>query len=105
MSTGLRIVFLTAGTGGWYCGACMRDNALAKSLQAAGHNVSLLPMYLPLHLDEDSLVTPDAAPMFFGGINVYLRHKIPLFRHTPRVACQSAQTIRGCCAVWPAKAT
>ncbi len=83
MSTGLRIVFLTAGTGGWYCGACMRDNALAKSLQAAGHNVSLLPMYLPLHLDEDSLVTPDAAPMFFGGINVYLRHKIPLFRHTP----------------------
>ena len=80
---GLRIVFLTPGTGGWYCGACMRDNALAKSLQAAGHDVSLLPMYLPLHLDEDALVTAEAAPMFFGGINVYLRHKLPLFRHTP----------------------
>ena len=29
MSAGLKIVFLTPGTGGWYCGACMRDNALA----------------------------------------------------------------------------
>lgn len=61
----------------------MRDNALAKSLQAAGHNVSLLPMYLPLHLDEGALAAPDDAPMFFGGINVYLQHKIPLFKHMP----------------------
>lgn len=79
----MKIVFLTPGTGGWYCGACMRDNALAKSLHAAGHDVSLLPMYLPLQLDEEVLETSSAAPVFFGGINVYLQQKFPFFRHTP----------------------
>jgi hypothetical protein len=48
----MNFAFLTPGTGSYYCGACMRDNALAKSLLAAGHRVSLLPMYLPLQLDE-----------------------------------------------------
>ncbi len=84
MSAPLRIVFLTPGTGGWYCGACMRDNALAKSLQAAGHDVSLLPMYLPLQLDEEVLAASAGAPVFFGGINVFLQQKFPFFRHTPR---------------------
>jgi len=79
----MRIVFLTPGTGGWYCGACMRDNALAKSLQAAGHGVSVLPMYLPHVLDEDPLEPACGTPMFFGGINVYLQQKYPLFRRTP----------------------
>lgn len=83
MSAGLRIVFLTPGTGGWYCGACMRDNVLAKSLQAAGHEVSLLPMYLPLHLDEDVLDGSGETPLFFGGINLYLQQKSPFFRHAP----------------------
>jgi glycosyltransferase involved in cell wall biosynthesis len=83
MSTGLRIVFLTPGTGGWYCGACMRDNVLAKSLQAAGHDVSLLPMYLPLRLDEDVLTGSGRAPVFFGGINLYLQRRSAIFRRTP----------------------
>ena len=83
MSAPLHIVFLTPGTGGWYCGACMRDNALAKALQTAGHEVSLLPMYLPLQLDEEVLDNRRAAPVFFGGINVFLQHKFALFRHTP----------------------
>ena len=84
MTSPLKIVFLTPGTGGWYCGACMRDNALAKSLQAAGHAVSLLPMYLPLQLDEEELISERPAPVFFGGINVFLQQKFALFRHTPR---------------------
>lgn len=83
MSAPLKIVFLTPGTGGWYCGACMRDNALAKSLQSAGHEVTLLPMYLPLRLDEDIMESPGGAPMFFGGINVFLQRKYSFFRHTP----------------------
>jgi glycosyltransferase involved in cell wall biosynthesis len=79
----VNLVFLTPGTGSYYCGACMRDNALAKSLLAAGHQVSLLPMYLPLQLDEE--VLPQAGnPIFFGGINVYLQQNVSLFRHTPR---------------------
>jgi len=83
MNAPLRIVFLTPGTGGWYCGACMRDNALARSLQAAGHEVSLLPMYLPLQLDEEVLESARDAPVFFGGINVFLQQKFAFFRHTP----------------------
>lgn len=83
MSAPLKIVFLTPGTGGWYCGACMRDNALAKSLHAAGHEVTLLPMYLPLQLDEEILESSSAEPVFFGGINVYLQQKSAFFRHTP----------------------
>lgn len=80
----MKMVFLTPGTGGWYCGACMRDNALAKSLQAAGHEVLLLPMYLPLMLDEDGLVSARKTPIFFGGINVYLRQKFAWYRRAPR---------------------
>jgi glycosyltransferase involved in cell wall biosynthesis len=87
MNQKLKIVFLTPGTGGWYCGACMRDNALAKALQAAGHEVELLPMYLPLMLDEEVLDSGHAPPVFFGGIRIYLQQKFPWFRHVP--ACLS----------------
>ena len=78
----MNIAFLTPGTGSYYCGACMRDNALAKSLLAAGHEVSLLPMYLPLELDEESLDQPET-PIFFGGINVFLQQKLKWFRRSP----------------------
>jgi glycosyltransferase involved in cell wall biosynthesis len=61
----------------------MRDNALAKALQAAGHEVAMLPMYLPLQLDEEVLDSGRAAPVFFGGINIFLQQKFALFRHTP----------------------
>ena len=83
MSSTLHIVILTPGTGGWYCGACMRDNALAKSLHAAGHRVSMLPMYLPLTLDEEELDTTSAPSVFFGGINIWLQQNYSFFRHTP----------------------
>lgn len=79
----MNFAFLTPGTGSYYCGACMRDNALAKSLLAAGHQVSLLPMYLPLQLDEEML-SQAHNPIFFGGINVYLQQNLSLFRYTPR---------------------
>jgi len=78
----MNLAFLTPGTGSYYCGACMRDNALAKSLHAAGHQVSLLPMYLPLQLDEEKHAQA-GNPIFFGGINVFLQQKLPIFRHLP----------------------
>jgi glycosyltransferase involved in cell wall biosynthesis len=78
----VNIAILTPGTGSYYCGACMRDNALAKALHAAGHEVSLLPMYLPLQLDEEQLPTADN-PIFFGGINVFLQQKLPKLRIPP----------------------
>ena len=78
----MKIVLLTPGTGSYYCGVCMRDNALAKELIRQGHDAVMLPMYLPLTLDEDA-ASPEAE-VFFGGVNVYLQQKFALFRHTPR---------------------
>jgi glycosyltransferase involved in cell wall biosynthesis len=78
----MNIALLTPGTGSYHCGVCMRDNSLAKELHRQGHRALLLPMYLPLTLDEDA-ASPHA-PIFFGGVSTYLREKIPLLRKMPR---------------------
>ena len=78
----MNIVLLTPGTGSYHCGVCMRDNALAKELIRQGHRALMLPMYLPLTLDEDA-ASPQT-PIFFGGVSTYLREKVPLLRHMPR---------------------
>ncbi len=78
----MRIVLLTPGTGSYYCGVCMRDNALAKELIRQGHDAVMLPMYLPLVLDEDA--ARGRGEVFYGGINVYLQQKLAFFRHAPR---------------------
>jgi glycosyltransferase involved in cell wall biosynthesis len=78
----MKVILITPGTGSYYCGVCMRDNALAKELIRQGHDAVMLPMYLPLTLDE-APVSSDA-PIFYGGINVYLQQKFAIFRHTPR---------------------
>ncbi|MDB4408544.1 glycosyltransferase family 4 protein [Akkermansiaceae bacterium] len=80
----MKITIITAGTGSYYCGACMRDNALAKALRAAGHNALIVPMYLPLQLDEEKSEADEETPVFFGGINVYLQQKYEIFRRLPR---------------------
>ncbi|MBI1371609.1 MAG: glycosyltransferase [Phycisphaera sp.] len=77
----MRIVQLTPGTGNFYCGNCMRDNALVHTLREMGHDVLMIPLYLPHVVDEPSEV--HGTPLFFGGINVYLQQKSSLFRHTP----------------------
>src|SRR5689334_25122903 len=79
---GMKIIVLTAGTGSFHCGTCIRDNALVRELRRQGHDAMLVPMYLAPTLDEES--TLDDAPLFFSGINVYLQHKLPLFRKLPR---------------------
>ena len=78
----MKVILITPGTGSYYCGVCMRDNALAKELIRQGHDAVMLPMYLPLTLDEAPV--SGNAPIFYGGINVYLQQKFSLFRHTPR---------------------
>ncbi len=78
----MRIIQLTPGTGSFYCGTCLRDNALVTELRRRGHDAMMVPLYLPPTLDE----APASAesPLFYGGINVYLQHKSGLFRKTPR---------------------
>ena len=61
----------------------MRDNALANALIKDGHEAELLPMYLPLMLDEDSEGQESDSPVFFGGINIFLQQKFAVFRHSP----------------------
>ena len=48
----MRILSITAGAAGMYCGSCSRDNALAVELIARGHDVTLLPLYTPTNPDE-----------------------------------------------------
>ena len=79
----MKIVFLTPGTGSYYCGACMRDNMLARELIRVGHDVTIAPMYLPLMLDGERAAGLDQTPIFFGGINIFLQQKVSLFRKTP----------------------
>ncbi len=78
----MRILSVTAGAGGMYCGSCLRDNAVATELLARGHDVVLLPVYTPTRTDEDN-VSDDH--VFFSGISVYLEQHFPLFRKTPAV--------------------
>jgi glycosyltransferase involved in cell wall biosynthesis len=78
----MKIIVLTAGTGSFHCGTCIRDNALVRELRRQGHDAMLVPMYLAPTLDEESTV--DGSPLFFGGINVYLQQKLAFFRKSPR---------------------
>ena len=78
----MRILSITAGAGGMYCGSCLRDNDLAAELQRLGHDVSLLPLYTPTRTDQANVSQPR---VFFGGISVYLQQQLAVFRHTPRL--------------------
>lgn len=76
----MRILSLTAGAAGMYCGTCMRDNALATELLAQGHDVLLVPFYTPTLTDERNV---SYERVFFGGVSVYLQQHVPIFRKTP----------------------
>jgi glycosyltransferase involved in cell wall biosynthesis len=77
----MKILSITAGAAGMYCGSCLRDNALAVELMARGHDVTLLPLYTPTNPDEHN-VSRDR--VLFGGISIYLQQHLALFRSTPR---------------------
>ncbi len=77
----MKLLSITAGAAGMYCGSCLRDNALAAELIARGHQVTLLPIYTPTITDEPNVSS--GGRVFFGGISVYLEQHFPIFRHTP----------------------
>ncbi len=76
----MKFMLLTPGTGHFYCGSCLRDNTLGKALRGLGHEVDVVPLYLPLVLEEG----PEDVPVHMGGINMYLQQKTRLARHLPR---------------------
>lgn len=69
----MRLLELTAGTGSFHCGTCLRDASLVQGLRALGHDAQLAPLYLPLVL-EDGV---DPTPVHLGGINAFLAEKLP----------------------------
>lgn len=79
----MKIVQITPGSGdNFYCENCLRDLELVKALRARGHDVLMVPLYLPVQIKQDEGITN--APIFYGGVNVYLQQKLALFRKTPR---------------------
>jgi len=81
MVSPMDIVQITPGAGGMYCGNCFRDNALVAALSRAGHTAHMIPLYLPLTLEEED--QSRGTPIFFSGVNVYLEQAFPIFRFAP----------------------
>ena len=77
----MHVAIITAGGAGMFCGSCMHDNTWARALRDAGVEVTLIPTYTPIRVDEEDL---SSRRVFFGGINVYLEHKSKLWRTLPR---------------------
>jgi glycosyltransferase involved in cell wall biosynthesis len=77
----MRIAYICPGTGGaFYCENCVRDYALAAGLRALGHEVDIVPMYLPPNR-EDAAGNP--APVMFGAVKLYLTEKFPALQKVP----------------------
>jgi glycosyltransferase involved in cell wall biosynthesis len=77
----MHVAIVTAGGAGMFCGSCMHDNTWARALRDAGVDVTLIPTYTPIRVDEENL---SSRRVFFGGINVYLEHKYRFWRTLPR---------------------
>jgi len=77
----MKLVYLTAGAAGMFCGSCMLDNALARELIRQGHETLLVPVYTPIRTDEED-VSIDR--VFMGGVNVFLQQKFPWLNYLPK---------------------
>lgn len=71
----MKILFITPGSGdGYYCGNCFRDNLQAQALRKAGHDVVIMPLYLPLkHIGD----LQGEAPLFFPATTYYVEQMLP----------------------------
>ncbi|MDR3252757.1 MAG: glycosyltransferase family 4 protein [Tannerella sp.] len=68
----MRILFIIPGAGdSFYCGNCFRDNLIAAALRRAGHDVIIMPVYLPLthHSFKAN------SPLFFPATTFYVAQK------------------------------
>ena len=78
----MNVLYILPGSGGsFYCQNCLRDAALAGALQGAGHQVTLLPLYLPATV---AMPRPTEVPVFYGAVSLYLRHRFAALRRLPR---------------------
>ena len=76
----MRVTYITAGAAEMICGSCLRDNALARKLRDLKCEVTLVPVYTPITVEEEDLSTDK---LLLGGISVYLEQSSSLFRKIP----------------------
>jgi len=76
----MHIAIVTAGGAGMYCGSCMHDNTWARGLLESGEQVTLIPTYTPIRVDEENA---SSKRVFLGGLNVYLKTRSRLWRSLP----------------------
>ncbi len=77
----MKITYIVPGTGGkFYCGNCLRDSAFIDGLKASGHDITVMPMYLPISSETCVADTP----VFFGAVNIYLKQLSPIFKWLPK---------------------
>ncbi len=78
----MHILYIQPGSGGsFYCQNCLRDISICDALRTAGHEVTMLPLYLPATADAPA---PDDVPIFYSAVTLYLRHKYSWMRRLPR---------------------
>ena len=69
----MRILFIVPGSGdSFYCGNCFRDSLHAGALRRAGHDVTVMPLYLPLVHESFKADTP----LFFPAVSYYVARKL-----------------------------
>jgi len=80
----MKVVHIIPGTADvFYCQNCMRDKELIMELRALGHEVVLIPMYLPLFSEGEELGSA-GVPVFYGAVGVYLAQHFPVLNRAPR---------------------
>ena len=77
----MKILFIVPGSGDtFYCGNCFRDNLLASAMRKTGHNVVVMPLYLPLRYTSFQGDTP----LFFPATTYYTAQRFFGKRKMPK---------------------
>ncbi len=77
----MHVAIVTPGGAGMFCGSCMQDNTWARGLISNGSQVTLIPTYTPIRVDEPN---QSLSRVFLGGINVYLNAKSRVWAALPQ---------------------
>lgn len=78
----MHFLYIQPGSGGsFYCQNCLRDLSVCDALRRSGHEVTMLPLYLPATADA---AAPEDTPVFYSAVTLYLRHKYRWMRKLPR---------------------
>ena len=90
----MRIIQITPSAGdSFYCENCLRDATLVKAMLKLGHDVLMVPLYLPVQIEE----TPRRTFLpFFSAGSTYIFSKSPLCLERPRAGWTTCSTRQNC---------